>query len=134
MLKYHNIVPVFLFFFWMFFSPFVFKLMGVSENVMPHCVNYTRIYAPVFLIVGFGAAYGVIFQTSNYTKPLVIYGLIRSLLNIFLDYVLIFGNFGFPRMEINGAALGTTIAEYVGSVYLLAVVIIQGINFSRAPV
>ncbi len=133
MLKYHNIVPVFLFFFWMFFSPFVFKLMGVSENVMPHCVNYTRIYAPVFLIVGFGAAYGVIFQTSNYTKPLVIYGLIRSLLNIFLDYVLIFGNFGFPRMEINGAALGTTIAEYVGSVYLLAVVIIQRNKFFTGP-
>ena len=133
MIKFHNVVPVLLFLFWMFASPLVFTLMGVSENVMGLCVSYTRIYSPVFLILGLGASYGVVFQTSNYTKPLVWYGLIRSLLNIVLDYLLIFGKFGCPRMEIRGAALGTAIAEYAGAFYLLYVTIAKRDKFFTSP-
>jgi putative MATE family efflux protein len=133
MIKFHNVIPVLLFLFWTFCGPLVFKLMGVSENVMGLCVTYTRIYAPVFLILGLGASYSVVFQTSNYTKPLVTYGLIRSIVNIILDYVLIFGKFGFPRMEIAGAALGTTIAEYVGAIYLFYVTIAKRKLFFTSP-
>jgi putative MATE family efflux protein len=133
LIKFHNGIPVALFFFWMFCSPLVYRLMGVSPNVMGLCVTYTRLYAPVFLIIGLGASYSVVFQTSNYTKPLVTYGLLRSLLNILLDYLLIFGNFGFPRMEIAGAALGTTIAEYVGALYLVYVVISKRDKFFTSP-
>ena len=68
--------------------------MGVSENVMRLCITYTRIYAPVYLIIGLWASYSVVFQTSNYTKPLVAYGILRSVLNIILDYLLIFGKSG----------------------------------------
>ena len=133
MIKLHNFIPVLLFFFWTFGSPLVFKLMGVSENVMKPCVTYTRIYAPVYLIIGLWASYSVVFQTSNYTKPLVAYGIIRSVLNIILDYLLIFGKFGFPRMEIAGAALGTTIAEYVGSIYLFYITISKKDKFFTSP-
>ncbi len=133
MIKFHNIVPIVLFFFWTFGSPTVFRLMGVSENVLKLCVSYTRLYAPVFLILGLGASYSVVFQTSNFTRPLVAYGLIRSVVNIVLDYVLIFGKFGFPRMEITGAALGTTIAEYVGAFYLLYVTIAKRKHFFTSP-
>ena len=133
MIKLHNVIPVLLFLFWTFCSPLVFKLMGVSENVMKPCVTYTRIYAPVYLIIGLWASYSVVFQTSNYTKPLVAYGVIRSVLNIILDYLLIFGKFGFPRMEIAGAALGTTIAEYVGAVYLLYITISKKDKFFTSP-
>ncbi len=133
LIKFHNVIPILMFLFWTFLSPFVFKLMGVSETVMGLCVTYTRIYAPVFLILGLGASYSVVFQTSNYTKPLVTYGLIRSILNIILDYVLIFGKFGFPRMEIAGAALGTTIAEYLGAFYIVYVIIAKKDKFFTSP-
>ena len=133
MIKFNNILPVVLFFFWIFFAPFVFRLMGVSENVLKLCVTYTRLYSPVFLILGLYISYTVVFQTSNYTKPLVTYGIIRSVLNIILDYVLIFGKFGFPRMEIAGAALGTTIAEYGGASYLLFITITKKDKFFTSP-
>ena len=133
MIKFHNVIPVLMFFLWLFGTPLIFKLMGVSQTVMKLCVTYTRIYAPVFLILGLGASYGVVFQTSNYTKPLVTYGILRSGLNILLDYVLIFGKWGFPRMEIAGAALGTTIAEYCGAFYLLYVTISKKDKFFTSP-
>lgn len=133
MVKFHSIIPFLLFLFWLFASPLVFKLMGVSQDVRGLCVTYTRLSSPIFLIVGLGATYSVVFQTSNYTKPLVIYGIIRSVTNIILDYVLIFGKFGFPRMEIAGAALGTTIAEYVGAIFLMYITITKKQKFFTSP-
>lgn len=88
--------------------------MGVSENIMPLCMEYTRYFLPIFLILGFESALPVIMQTSNFTKPLIFFGIIRSSLNIILDYALIFGNFGLPALGIKGAAIATVIAEYAG--------------------
>lgn len=134
LVKFHNIVPFVLFLFWMFFSKLVFELLGVTDPVvMKYCITYARIYSPVFLIIGLGSSYTVILQTSNYTKPLAIYSAIRSAANIILDWLLIFGNCGFPRMEIAGAALGTTIAEFVGAVYLGYYVISRRKKFLTGP-
>ena len=118
MLKYNNIIPIFLCFFWMIFPKPVFMILGVSDNVMPLCLGYVRWYAPLFLLTGLGGSLGVILQTSNYTKPLVVYGCVRSGLNIFLDWMLIFGNLGMPALGIKGAAIATVIAEYVGAIYI----------------
>ena len=118
MLKYNNIIPIFLCFFWMIFPKPVFMILGVSDNVMPLCLGYVRWYAPLFLLTGLGGSLGVILQTSNYTKPLVVYGCVRSGLNIFLDWMLIFGNLGMPALGIEGAAIATVIAEYVGAIYI----------------
>ena len=123
MVKYNNIIPILLFFFWTFCAEFVFRLMGVSDGLMPMCLDYSRYYAPVFLITGLGGAFSVILQTSNYTKPLVIYGILRSGVNIFLDWVMIFGRFGLLAMGIKGAAIATTIAEYSGLIFAVIFVV-----------
>lgn len=133
LLKFHSIIPVLLFLFWIFLSPLVYKLMGVGPGVIDYCVTYTRYYAPVFLIIGLGSSFMVICQTSNFTRPLISYGLIRSILNVFLDYVLIFGKLGFPEMGIAGAALATTIAEYVGFIYIIILMIFTKKNYSTLP-
>ena len=122
MIKYNNIIPALLFLFWLLLSEPVFWLMGVSDNLMPMCLSYARFYAPVFLLTGLGGSLSVILQTSNYTKPLVVYGALRAGLNIALDYVLIYGKLGFPVMGIKGAAIATTIAEYIGGIFILYVI------------
>lgn len=117
MLKWNNVIPVLLFLFWTFFARNVFTAMGVSETLMPMCMAYIKYFAPIMLIVGLEASTMVIMQTSNYTKPLVFFGIARSGLNIILDWILIFGNLGFPEMGIEGAAIATTISEYIGFLY-----------------
>ena len=118
MLKYNNILPFALFLMWFFASKPIFKLMGVSDNLIGMCADYTRYCSPMFLLLGLGCSTTVIFQTSNHTKHLAIWSVLRSVFNIFLDWLLIFGNLGMPAMGIKGAALGTTIAEYLGGAYL----------------
>ncbi|HHX57936.1 MAG TPA: MATE family efflux transporter, partial [Clostridiales bacterium] len=47
------------------------------------------------------------------TKILTYNALIMALTNVLFDYLLIFGNFGFPEMGIAGAALASVISELV---------------------
>ncbi len=114
LLKWIHVLPVALMLFWIFCGKFVFIKMGVSETVLPMCMEYMYFFVPNFLIIGIEASTMVIMQTSNYTKPMVYFGIIRSLLNVFLDWVMIFGHLGCPAMGIKGAAIATTIAEYAG--------------------
>lgn len=117
LLKWNNIPSIALFIFWIIFGEHVFKMMGVSDNVMPYCLGYMKYFVPSFLIIGIEGSTSVIMQTSNYTKPMVYYGLIRSGTNVVLDYALIFGHFGLPALGIEGAAIATTIAEYAGVIF-----------------
>jgi len=119
LLKWNNIPSIALFLFWIFCGGYVFRLMGVSENVMPFCLGYIKYFVPSFLLIGIEGSTSVIMQTSNYTKPMVYYGLIRSCTNIVLDYALIFGHFGLPKLGIEGAAIATTIAEFSGVIFAM---------------
>ena len=121
MLVWTNVLPFLLFIFWFFFGKYVYGAMGVSENVLQYCIDYTRYYSFSILLVGIQSSTMVIMQTSNYTKPMIFYGIIRAGLNIFLDWVLIFGNLGFPALGMKGAAIATTIAEYAGTGYALMI-------------
>lgn len=121
---YNNLFSVILFAVWMFLPRMIFTLMGVGDSVIGMSVEYARYYSPIFLLTGLGASVMVMLQVSEKTGIMIWYGLIRSLMNIFLDWVLIFGNLGMPRMEVAGAALATTIAEYIGDVVILVYVIV----------
>ncbi|MBK8673188.1 MAG: MATE family efflux transporter [Bacteroidetes bacterium] len=72
----------------------------------------SRIYGLLFCLLsagfnGFFSGIGKTFIISAST-------IIMVLVNIFLDYAMIFGNFGFEKMGIQGAGLATSIAEMVG--------------------
>lgn len=120
---YNNFFSIILFLVWMIFPGLIFNLMGVPENVIGMSIEYARYYSPIFLFIGLGASVSSMLQVSEKTGIMVWYGLIRSLANIFLDWVLIFGNLGMPRMEVAGAALATTIAEYLGDIIILIYII-----------
>lgn len=120
---FNNFFSIVLFIVWLVFPGVIFTLMGVPENVIGMSIEYARYYSPIFLFIGLGASVSSMLQVSEKTGILIWYGLIRSLANIFLDWVLIFGNLGMPRMEVAGAALATTIAEYFGDIIILIYII-----------
>ena len=53
------------------------------------------------------------------TKTLTMNAVVMALVNVFLDYVLVFGELGFPEMGVRGAALASVIAEASSLVFFL---------------
>jgi Na+-driven multidrug efflux pump len=65
---------------------------------------------------------------TNQSRFLIYGTLAEALTNIVLDYGLIFGHFGLPRLGFNGAALASIIAEAAGMVVVFAVIRAVGIG------
>ncbi len=97
----------------------VFSAMGANAETLPEIVSYMRVWywsAPLLTLLIVSnhllRAHGV-----SIFPGLVM--LFSSLLNIILDPLLIFGLWGFPRLEIAGAAWATLIARTGGCILLL---------------
>lgn len=91
----------------------LFRLLGADETTLPMIHRYMRIYywGGVFMVAPM-IANSVLRALGDARRPAMIMTT-SAVLNILIDPVLIFGLFGFPRMEIEGAALGGVIANAV---------------------
>jgi len=69
---------------------------------------------------------------TNQTRFLVWGTLAEAVVNIVLDYTMIFGHFGFPAIGFNGAAYASIIAEASGLFVIYAVIHFKGIHKSFA--
>ena len=65
---------------------------------------------------------------TNQTRFLVWGTLSEALVNIFLDYALIYGHFGFPELGFNGAAYASIVAEGCGLVVIFFVIRLAGLH------
>lgn len=97
--KFNTIFGVILFLFWLLLPQTVFHLMGVDRGIIGMSIDYARFFAPVFILTGVSASIDCTLEVSQRTHILIWYGLSRSAANIILDYVLIFGHFGFPPRQ-----------------------------------
>tara|TARA_R110002051_G_scaffold135133_2_gene208053 strand:- start:202 stop:1572 length:1371 start_codon:yes stop_codon:yes gene_type:complete len=80
---------------------------------------------PYLDLVAFSLVPLIIFQAFkqfseglSQTKYPMYATIIANVVNIFLNYVLIFGNFGFPKMGIVGAAIGTLVSRVVMVIFI----------------
>ncbi len=64
----------------------------------------------------------------NQSKYLVGGTLAEALVNIFLDYALIFGAFGFPNLGFDGAAYASVVAEFTGMFVIFLLLKVRGID------
>jgi len=103
-------------------SPFIFYfadkilvLMSAEENVVLLGSQYLKIVLSFFifrLIILTGAS---IFRGAGDTKTPMLITLVMNCVNILFNWLLIFGIWIFPRMEVVGAAWATSIAYTIGA-------------------
>lgn len=117
-----------------YFVGSIFTLMGTNATTLPLVKEYIipLFYGIPLLTTGLMAG-GILRATGNVRNPEIIMG-IAGIINLILDYTMIFGKFGFPELGIKGAALATVISwvfVIIGMLFLLFKDKLLSINFKN---
>ncbi len=105
------------FFLLVFLSQPFFAMVGHSANVQALEVEYFDSLTYTALPTALVAAVSGFFTGLGRTRTVIGLNLIGMLLNALLDWLLIFGNWGFPKLGVAGAGYATAIATYAAAIY-----------------
>ncbi|MCK5233343.1 MAG: MATE family efflux transporter, partial [Candidatus Aenigmarchaeota archaeon] len=102
------------------FTEPLFKLMGAGDALLPIALSYMHpIYIGiVFMFLAF-ASTSTLRGAGDMKTPMKVMILV-TILNVFLDWILIFGKGPIPAMGVPGAAWATVISRTVAFVYIFS--------------
>lgn len=109
------------------FSGLFFRIQTSNAAIQGYGESYLRIC----MVLSIGIFGEIIFerllQSTGRAMFSMVTQLVGAVINIILDPILIFGYFGFPRLEVAGAALATVVGQIVAM--LLAIIL----NIKKNP-
>lgn len=98
-------------------TPSVFNFLIDDPAVAEIGIPYLQIRLLAATFIGMNFAFRGYWNGVNRSGLYMRTLLMMHLLNVILNYLFIFGKFGFPEMGASGAALGTTISLVAGTFY-----------------
>ena len=107
-----NIILSTVLFLLMFFVEPVMRITGQSENVIALAVPYTHLVAFSLIPLGIFNTFKQFADGLSMTKYAMYVTLVANLLNIFGNYLFIYGNWGCPKLGVLGAGIGDTHFTY----------------------
>lgn len=93
-------------------TPLLYR-MQQPEEVLVHAVPFLTIVGVSLIPLMLFQAIKQLCDGLSRTRLPMYASIFGNLLNVLLNYLLIFGNFGFPEMGVSGAAMGTLISRLV---------------------
>ena len=111
-----------------FVAPAILRRVLHSSETASDAIEFLkiRIWGLPFLYV-YQMRNALLVGTNN-SRYLVSGTLAETAANIVFDYLFIFGRFGFPEMGLNGAAVASIIAEFIGMFVIFVVIHYKGIG------
>ncbi len=100
---------------------FIIEHGGHSPEIVNKEIDYFLALGPSGAFMCMGAAFFAFFSGRGKTSYVATINTIACAINILLDYLLIFGHWGFPRMEIYGAGIATSLSAVFSFVCILIV-------------
>lgn len=101
------------------FSPMLLRMTISSDSVYQATMKYMQWRDYSFLFAFPLLAIRAFFIGTTNTKILTANSIVMVICNILFNYLLIFGNAGFPKLDISGAAIGSSLAELIGLLFLI---------------
>lgn len=95
------------------------RLFYTVQTDDPQIIQYGQQYLCICCILSFGMVFQMTFERLLQSTGKTIYTMFTqgtgAIINIIMDPILIFGLFGFPKMEVAGAAAATVFGQIVAS-------------------
>ena len=119
-IAFNVVVSIFIYFITLFFAQEIFQLYNASGLILNYSVEYFKIRAIGFPLTLFVfSVFGIFGGMQNTFWPMVI-SIIGAVLNVVLDFLLVFGIEGFINpMNIVGAAWASVISQAVMTILAL---------------
>jgi putative MATE family efflux protein len=111
-----------------FIAPFILRSTIHEPVIYEKAISFLRIriWGLPFLFVY--QMRNALLVGINQSKYLVAGTLAEAASNVFFDYTLIFGKWGFPELGFNGAAYSSIISEFLGMFVIFIVIASKGIT------
>lgn len=101
------------------FGPLLFNSLLSSPSVASSAVDYWQYRSFGFIFAFISSTLRSFFVGISRTKVLTLNSIVMSIVNITLDYLLIFGHCNFPELGVKGAAISSVVAELSSVVFYL---------------
>ena len=106
------------------FSKPMVRFMGASdEQTLIAGTQYLQIQMLGFVMLALTSTITASLRGIGESRTAMIYNLTANLVNVVFNYLLIYGHFGFPKMEMAGASLATVIGQCTAFVMALLAVL-----------
>lgn len=93
------------------FTSGIIAIYTEDPAVQQLAVRYVKITSLSFLLLAFSAPLEMAFKSTQQVRIPMVISLVVFSSNTFINYLLIFGKFGLPRLGVAGAAVGTVSAR-----------------------
>lgn len=97
------------------FGKTFFAVQTDNAQILAYGTSYVRIIGMMSFGIFFQFIFERLLQATGKTFYTMITQSLGAIINIILDPIMIFGLFGFPRLEVAGAALATVIGQIVAA-------------------
>ncbi len=95
------------------------RFMSLPSEVVELAVPFSRIIGLTAIPVMLFQTFRQFIEGMKIVRPAMIITLTANLVNAFFNYLLVFGSFGFPRLELNGSGWATLIARVYMAVLIV---------------
>ncbi|MFT7385906.1 MAG: MATE family multidrug resistance protein, partial [Nonlabens sp.] len=95
----------------MFLSEPILYMLDQPKEVVDLAIPYMRWVALSLIPLMMFQAVKQFIDGLSKTTYSMIASIVANIINVLLNYVFIYGKFGFPRLEVEGAAIGTFVAR-----------------------
>lgn len=102
----------------LFGAPYIFRFMRLPLDLIDSAWEYYSVFISFVPAIFAFLAISASFRARGNTKTPMLVGFGINILNILLDWALIFGKLGFPAMGLRGAALASGLSFLAGSIVL----------------
>lgn len=90
----------------------IMQILIPDDEVKVYGVSYLTLVALTFIPNAMSMSFNAVLRSVNRVKEPLLASVISFFINVFFNYIFIFGKFGAPALGVAGAALGTIIARY----------------------
>ena len=115
-----------------FFGDGLLTMVNIDEALRPYAKEYLSIVGGFLFMQMIAMTFFVVIRSHGKTHATMVISLVMNLINVVLNYVLIYGKLGLPTLGVSGAAIATVVSKVFSCAaggFLLFRVIMPGFSF-----